>query len=115
MALDGFGLQPAVAAHAAWLSSALKHSTMSKSVSVMRVAQVDLVRGLHQPHAAAAPRVVSSRPWAASCCTIFVRWLREMPCASATLADGHGLLALLAGRAITSAHAARNRSTGLIA
>ena len=69
-----------------WFSSALKHSTMSKSVSVMRTTAPTLIscagriRRMPPPR----PRVVSSRPCMASCCTIFVRWLRDMPCASAT-------------------------------
>ena len=58
--------------------------TAKHMFSVMRLAEGDEVVLVFEDGIKRLARVVSSSPWAASCCTIFVRWLREMPCASAT-------------------------------
>ena len=64
-----------------WLEAGSKHSTRLKSVSVARTTapmwmdEAGTISRMPPPR----PRVVSSRPWADSCCTIFIRWLREMP------------------------------------
>ena len=68
------------------LSAGLKHSTMSKSVSIRRTTapMLMLLAGFMSRMPPPRPRVVSSSPCAASSCTILVRWLREMLCAAAT-------------------------------
>lgn len=75
-----------------WLVRGSKHSTRWKSVSVLRTTAPTLIScaGFISRMPPPRPRVVSSRPWAASSCTILVRWLREMPwlCATSLMVTG---------------------------
>jgi hypothetical protein len=66
-----------------WLVARSKHSTIVKSLSLRRTTSPTTISpaGLSSRSPPPRPRVVPSRPWAASSTTTLVRWLCEMPCA----------------------------------